>query len=120
MCRQVAETHQQTSPCFQVEFKEGTFQPPEIKSRVNLPENVDVLGQKITLSPLQQILNPLQEAVASISRVIAGQPPLKLPIPGDRTKSWLITTYLDENFRISRGDGGLFVLVKEGSSLSYQ
>lgn len=87
---------------------------------MNLPENIDVLGQKINLSPLQQTLNPLQEAVMSISRVITGQPPLKLPIPGDRTKSWLITTYLDEDLRISRGDGGLFVLAKEGSPLLYQ
>ncbi|XP_015897559.3 plastoglobulin-1, chloroplastic [Ziziphus jujuba] len=103
----------------QVEFKEGTFQPPEIKSSVSLPEDVDVFGQRINLSPLQQTLNPLQEAVGNISRVISGQPPLKLPIPGERTKSWLITTYLDEDFRISRGDGGLFVLVKEGSPLLY-
>lgn len=58
--------------------------------------------------------------MASMSRVITGQPPLKLPIPGDRTKSWLITTYLDEDLRISRGDGGLFVLIKEGSPLRYQ
>ncbi|KAK9275295.1 hypothetical protein L1049_022557 [Liquidambar formosana] len=101
----------------QVEFKEGTLQPPEIKSSINLPENVDVFGQKINLLPVQQSLDPLQEAVANISRAISGQPPLKVPIPGDRTKSWLLITYLDEDFRISRGDGGLFVLAKEGSPL---
>ncbi|KAL5551041.1 hypothetical protein UlMin_001217 [Ulmus minor] len=104
----------------QVQFKEGTFQPPEIKSSVDLPGEVDLFGQKINLSPLQQALNPIQQAVASISRAISGQPPLKVPIPGERTKSWLLTTYLDEDFRISRGDGGLFVLAKEGSPLLYQ
>lgn len=103
----------------QVEFKEGNFKPPEIKSNIDLPEDVDVFGQKISLSPVQQSLGPLENAVASIARIISGQPPLKIPIPGGRTDSWLLTTYLDKDMRISRGDGGLFVLVKEGSSLLY-
>uniref|UniRef100_A0A1D1Z848 Putative plastid-lipid-associated protein 3, chloroplastic n=1 Tax=Anthurium amnicola TaxID=1678845 RepID=A0A1D1Z848_9ARAE len=101
----------------QVRFKEGTFDPPVISSSVDLPENVDVFGQKIDLLPLQRTLNPVQEAVANIARVISGQPPLKVPIPGDRTASWLLTTFLDKDLRISRGDGGLFVLAKEGSPL---
>ena len=101
----------------QVQFKEGTLQPPEIKSSLNLPENVDVFGQKINLSAVQQSLNPLQEAVASISQTISGQPPLKVPIPGERSSSWLLITYLDKDIRISRGDGGLFVLAREGSPL---
>ncbi|XP_050265148.1 plastid lipid-associated protein 3, chloroplastic [Quercus robur] len=100
-----------------VAFKEGTFQPPEIKTSIDLPENVDVFGQQINLLPVQQTLSPLQDTVASISRVISGQPPLKVPIPGDRTSSWLLVTYLDDDLRISRGDGGLFVLAKEGSPL---
>ncbi|KAK2662588.1 hypothetical protein Ddye_001162 [Dipteronia dyeriana] len=101
----------------QVQFREGALQPPEIKSSIDLPENVDLFGQKINLLPIQQSLSPLQEAVASIGRAISGQPPLTVPIPGERTKSWLLITYLDEDLRISRGDGGLFVLVKEGSPL---
>jgi len=104
----------------QVQFKEATFEPPEIKSRFDLPESVEVFGQKITLSPVQQLLNPVQEAAASISRALYGLPPLKLPIPGERTQSWLLISYLDEDLRISRGDGGLFVLIKEGSSLLEQ
>ncbi|KAL3330862.1 hypothetical protein AABB24_034606, partial [Solanum stoloniferum] len=103
----------------QVEFKEGNFKPPEIKSNIDLPETVDLFGQKISLSPVQQTLGPLENAVAGIARTISGQPPLKIRIPGERTKSWLLTTYLDKDMRISRGDGGLFVLVKEGSSLLY-
>ncbi|XP_043695115.1 plastid lipid-associated protein 3, chloroplastic [Telopea speciosissima] len=104
----------------QVQFKEGTFQPPEIKPNVDLPGDVEVFGQKINLAPLQQSLTPVQEAVASISSAISGQPPLKVPIPGERSSSWLLITYLDDDLRISRGDGGLFVLAKEGSSLLYQ
>lgn len=78
---------------------------------------MDVFGQQINLSPVRQTLSPLQDAVASISRVISGQPPLKVPIPGDRSSSWLLVTYLDDDLRVSRGDGGLFVLAKEGSPL---
>ncbi|KAG5540180.1 hypothetical protein RHGRI_020419 [Rhododendron griersonianum] len=106
-----------TPTTIQVEFKEGSLQPPAIKSTIDLPKKVDILGQQIDLSPVQQSLNPLQEAVASIARAISGQPPLKIPIPGGREKSWLLITYLDKDFRITRGDGGLFVLAKEGSPL---
>ncbi|XP_025979725.1 plastoglobulin-1, chloroplastic [Glycine max] len=98
----------------QVAFKEGSIQAPDIKSNVELPENVDIFGQKLNLQPLQQSLGPLQGLVENISRVISGQPPLKIPIPGEKTSSWLLTTYLDKDLRISRGDGGLFVLAREG------
>ncbi|KAE9596922.1 hypothetical protein Lal_00007370 [Lupinus albus] len=104
----------------QVTFKEGTLEPPEIKSKVELPETVDIFGQKLSLQPLQQSLGPLQNVVENIARIISGQQPLSIPIPGERTSSWLITTYLDGDLRISRGDGGLFVLAKEGSSLLHQ
>ncbi|KAL1211112.1 putative plastid-lipid-associated protein 3 [Cardamine amara subsp. amara] len=101
----------------EVSFKEGTLRPPEIKSSVDLPESVGVFGQQISLSLLKQSLNPLQDVAANISRALSGQPPLKLPFPGNRGSSWLLTTYLDKDLRISRGDGGLFVLAREGSSL---
>ncbi|KAJ1296122.1 hypothetical protein BS78_01G275000 [Paspalum vaginatum] len=102
----------------EVQFKEGSFQPPAISSSVDLPQEVDIFGQKISLGPVQQTLNPLQQAFASIAGSISGQPPLKVPIPGNnRARSWLLTTYLDKDFRISRGDGGLFILAKEGSPL---
>lgn len=104
----------------QVEFKEGTVQPPEIKASVDLPADIDVFGQRISLLPVQQSLAPLQDLVANISRTISGQPPLKIPIPGNRSSSWLLITYLDEDLRISRGDGGLFVLARQGSPLLEQ
>lgn len=101
----------------QVEFKEGKFNPPEIKSRLDLPPSVSIFGQTISLSAVEESLRPAEGFVEGIARAISGQPPLKIQIPGERSKSWLLTTYLDKDFRISRGDGGLFVLVKEGSSL---
>ncbi|KAG0550098.1 hypothetical protein BDA96_01G310500 [Sorghum bicolor] len=102
----------------EVQFKEGSFQPPVISSSVDLPQQIDIFGQKISLGPVQQALNPLQQAFASIAGSISGQPPLKVPIPGNnRARSWLLTTYLDKDLRISRGDGGLFILAKEGSPL---
>ncbi|GAA0155718.1 hypothetical protein LIER_13386 [Lithospermum erythrorhizon] len=109
------------SPCrIQVTFKEGSFSPPEIKSTVDLPENINIFGQNISLSPVQQSLNPLQDVLENVARTISSQSPLKIPIPGEQTSSWLLITYLDKDLRISRGDGGLFVLVKEGSPLLYQ
>ncbi|KAE8728401.1 putative plastid-lipid-associated protein 3 [Hibiscus syriacus] len=104
----------------QVEFKEGILQPPEVKPAVDLPADVEIFGQRISLLPVQQSLNPLQELAANISRTISGQPPLKIPIPGNRSSSWLLTTYLDEDIWISRGDGALFVLARQGSPLLEQ
>lgn len=101
----------------QVQFKEGSFQPPKIKSSISLPESVDLFGQTINLSLVQQSLNPLQEVVANLAAVISGQAPLKVSFPGEQSSSWLLVTYLDKDLRISRGDGGLFVLAKEGSPL---
>ncbi|KAJ0714988.1 putative plastid-lipid-associated protein [Helianthus annuus] len=75
----------------QLEFKERIFQSPKIKSNIDLPENLDIFGRNINLSPVKQSLNPLQEAVANIAGVISGQAPVKVPISaGERTKSWLI------------------------------
>uniref|UniRef100_A0A452YQG6 Plastid lipid-associated protein/fibrillin conserved domain-containing protein n=1 Tax=Aegilops tauschii subsp. strangulata TaxID=200361 RepID=A0A452YQG6_AEGTS len=102
-----------------VQFKEGSFQPPEISSSVNLPEQIAIFGQKFSLGTVKELLEPLQRAFASIAGSISGQPPLKVPIPGDnKAKSWLLTTYLDKDLRISKGDGGgVFILAKEGSPL---
>ncbi|KAG9154010.1 hypothetical protein Leryth_000511 [Lithospermum erythrorhizon] len=60
------------SPCrIQVTFKEGSFSPPEIKSTVDLPENINIFGQNISLSPVQQSLNPLQDVLANVARTIS-------------------------------------------------
>jgi len=72
------------------------------------------------LSAAKGLLKPLEDAAMAVARALSGQPPLKFSIQNDRAQSWLLTTYLDEDLRISRGDGGsVFVLLREGSTLLY-
>ncbi|KAG0461941.1 hypothetical protein HPP92_020417 [Vanilla planifolia] len=104
----------QTPSRIKVEFKEGAVRPPEVSPTLNLPETLEIFGQKVDLQPLKRSLDPLQHAFANISGSVSRQPPFKFPFPGNGARSWLLTTYLDEDFMISRGDGGLFVLAKEG------
>jgi PAP_fibrillin len=48
--------------------------------------------------------------------VVSQQPDLSFAIPQQKSQTWLLTTFLDEDTRIARGDGGsVFVLVKEVS-----
>ncbi|KAF5204802.1 Plastid-lipid-associated protein [Thalictrum thalictroides] len=102
----------------QIKFEEGIIGTPQLTDSIVLPESVDVLGQKIDLSPLKGLFTSLQDTASSVAKTISNQPPFKFPITSDNAQSWLLTTYLDEELRISRGDGGsVFVLVKEGSSL---
>ena len=83
-----------------------------------IPENVEFLGQKIDLSPFNGIISSIQNTASNVAKTISSQPPIKFSIPNTKPESWLLTTYLDEDLRISRGDvGSVFVLIKEGSSL---
>ncbi|RWW03691.1 hypothetical protein GW17_00033131 [Ensete ventricosum] len=84
------------------------------KFEVRSPKRVQVefLGQSLDLSPLDGVFKSIQNAAASVARTISGQPPLKIPI-NNALPSWLLTTYLDEELRISRDDAGsVFVLTK--------
>lgn len=104
----------------QIKFEEGIISTPKLTDSIEVPESVDVLGRTIDLTPIQGLLRPLQDAAMSVARTISGQPPLKFPIQGNRAESWLLTTFLDEDLRISRGDGGsVFVLVREASPWLY-
>lgn len=102
----------------QIKFEEGVIGTPQLTDSIEIPENVQFMGQKIDLTPFQGLLRSLQDAASSVARTLSGQRPLKFPIRTDKAQSWLLTTYLDEDLRVSRGDGGsIFVLVKEGSTL---
>ncbi|KAI3928548.1 hypothetical protein MKW98_024149 [Papaver atlanticum] len=108
-----------TSPKrLQIKFEEGVIGTPRLTDSIEFPESVEFLGQKIDFTPFKGLITPIQDTASSVIKSISSQPPLKIPITGDKAQSWLLTTYLDDELRISRGDGGtIFVLVKEGSSL---
>ncbi|XP_020523054.1 plastid-lipid-associated protein, chloroplastic isoform X2 [Amborella trichopoda] len=90
----------------------------QLTDSIEIPENVEVLGQTIELSPFREFITPLQDAATSVARSISGSTPFKFLITIDRAESWLLTTFLDEDLCISRGDASsVFVLIKEGSSL---
>ncbi|KAI3419290.1 PAP_fibrillin domain-containing protein [Psidium guajava] len=102
----------------QIKFEEGIIGTPQLTDSIVLPENVEFLGQKIDLAPFKGLINSVQDTASSVAKTISSQPPIKFSLSNRNAESWLLTTYLDEELRISRGDGGsVFVLIKEGSSL---
>ena len=104
--------------CLQIKFEEGIIGTPQLTDDIVVPEKVEFLGQNVDLSPFKGVISSIQNAASSVVRTISGQPPLKIPINNTNAQSWLLTTYLDEELRISRSDGGsVFVLIKEGSPL---
>jgi len=104
----------------QIKFDEGIVGTPQLTDSIVLPEKFELFGQNIDLSPLKGIFSSIENAASSVAKTISEQPPLKIPIRTNNAESWLLTTYLDEELRISRGDGSsIFVLFKEGSTLLY-
>lgn len=102
----------------QIKFEEGIIGTPQLTDSIVLPENVEFLGQKIDLSPFKGLITSVQDTASSVAKSISSQPPIKFPISNRNAQSWLLTTYLDGELRISRGDAGsIFVLIKEGSPL---
>jgi len=114
-----AETAVMHSPLlFQIKFEEGIIGTPQLTDSIVLPENVEFLGQRIDLAPFKGLINSVQDTAYSVAKTISSQPPIKFSLSNNNAQSWLLTTYLDEELRISRGDAGsIFVLIKEGSSL---
>jgi len=102
-----------------VKYEKGTIQTPELLFNIDLPDQIDVLGQKVDLAPLSPILTPLEgvltEAIKAGNGLINRLPKTTdVQIKSDSAQSWLITTYLDEDTRIARGDAGaVFVFSKE-------
>uniref|UniRef100_A0ACD5XQ79 Uncharacterized protein n=1 Tax=Avena sativa TaxID=4498 RepID=A0ACD5XQ79_AVESA len=102
----------------QIKFDEGIIGTPQLTDSIVLPEKFEFFGQNIDLTPLNGIFTSIENAASSVAKTISGQPPLKIPISSDKAESWLLTTYLDDELRISRADGSsIFVLFKEGSTL---
>ncbi|XAR53823.1 hypothetical protein NMG60_11022512 [Bertholletia excelsa] len=102
----------------QIKFQEGIIGTPQLTDSLVVPENMEFLGQNINLEPFKGMIISMQETASNVVKPISCQPPLTFSISHGGAESWLLTTYLDEELRISRGDGGsVCVLIKEGSSL---
>ncbi|XP_057764964.1 light-induced protein, chloroplastic-like [Salvia miltiorrhiza] len=102
----------------QIKLEQGVIGTPQLTDSVVLPENIEFLGQNIDLAPFKGLLTSLRDTASSVARSISSQPPFKFSISSSSADSWLLTTYLDHELRVSRGDGGsIFVLIKEASPL---
>ncbi|KAK3242622.1 hypothetical protein CYMTET_47686 [Cymbomonas tetramitiformis] len=97
----------------QIKFVEGKIGTPKLLEDIPLPDKLELGGQSLDLSPLKGVAYQVQEALRPVTAVIESQPDLQIPISNDSAQSWLLTTFLDEEVRIARGDAGsLFVLTK--------
>ena len=108
-----------------VRFERGRVATPQIASdlsslRDEIPESVTVAGRTVDLSGIKSaLLVPAVEAAGGIAQRLSGAlrraPDLDFALPRtEKATTWLINTYIDEDTRIARGDGGsVFVMVKE-------
>lgn len=78
-----------------------------------------MLGQPVDLAPLQPALVPLLGALKGALQTgseALKSAPTNVTVPfaeGVQQSTWLLTTFLDADLRIARGDGGsVFVLTK--------
>mmetsp|Transcript_6326 Transcript_6326/g.18162 ORF Transcript_6326/g.18162 Transcript_6326/m.18162 type:complete len:440 (+) Transcript_6326:240-1559(+) len=107
-----------------VKFVSNTLATPQLLQDVDLPTTMTILGQTIDLTQVKEALAParsgIQSAVSQISSFLERQPDRSFDIPKQaQAESWLLTTYIDDDVRVARGDGGaVFVLVKEGPAPS--
>lgn len=62
----------------------------------------------------------IEGLIASVGSLVRQAPDLQFPIQSDGAQTWLLTTYLDADTRITRGDGGsVFILVKDDPPAAY-
>lgn len=103
----------------QIQFQEGQLATPQLLADFELPTSADVMGQQVDLTAVRDALRPLDGPVRSlitqVGELLSSVPDLKVPIQGSArgTSTWLLTTFLDDDLRIARGDGGsVFVMIK--------
>ncbi|KAJ6832292.1 putative plastid-lipid-associated protein 2, chloroplastic [Iris pallida] len=104
----------------QVKLDEGIIKTPQLTDSIVIPDKVEFLGQDIDFSPVKGVLTSIEESFSSVAKAISEQSPIKIPVPEKAPESWLVTTYLDEELRVSRDGENVFVFAKEGSSLLTQ
>lgn len=102
----------------QIKFEEGIIGTPQLTDSLVFPESVEFLGKTIDLSPIKSLLTSVEDTASSVAKSISSHPPLKFSLTNTNAESWLLTTYLDDELRISKCDAGsVFVFIKEGSPL---
>lgn len=107
----------------QLRLTKGGIQTPELLTDIELPSNVTVLGQALDLSPLKDALAPVNEQfkglLGQVNSLLSQTPDLQLDIKNEKAQTWQLNTYVDEDTRICRGDGGsVFIYVREVSLLT--
>eukprot|EP00198_Chlamydomonas_reinhardtii_P009631 XP_001698968.1 plastid lipid associated protein [Chlamydomonas reinhardtii] len=124
---------------FKVQFTRvglDTFiRTPQLTAALEIPESVTVLGATLDLGPLRRLVEPInsglevrvggrrEAAQDLLGRAVSpefgvSQVPMPPGIsPGALSSAaslWMLTTYLDDNLRISRDDEGrVFVMLKD-------
>jgi len=105
----------------EIKFTDGKISTPELMSDFELPSSVDVAGQVVDLSPVKTALQPLdgpvRSALAQAGAFLAGQPDFTFSTPSNQPATWLLNTYLDDELRIARGDGGSLFIMKKAPRL---
>jgi hypothetical protein len=88
-----------------------------MRRMVQVPDSVSLMGQVVDLTAVRGVLQPvgqtLNSAISMVGGLLGQAPDLSFPISTNQASTWLLTTYLDSDTRITRGDGGsVFILVK--------
>mmetsp|Transcript_363 Transcript_363/g.974 ORF Transcript_363/g.974 Transcript_363/m.974 type:complete len:329 (-) Transcript_363:1236-2222(-) len=102
----------------QLRLTKGGIQTPELISDLNLPPYVTVMGTTVDLGPLKSAIGPMQSAasgvLSQVNNLLSQLPPPQVDISNDSAQTWQLNTYVDDDTRISRGDGGsVFIYVRE-------
>lgn len=114
----VASFEVQSPKRVKVKFEKGKVRTDPVFESLELPASVNLLGQSVDVSfltnPLQPVFQQGVNLLTDFGTVVKSQPDVQFPLPGsEQASTWLLTTYLDDDLRIARGDGGsVFVLTK--------
>eukprot|EP01024_Parvocaulis_polyphysoides_P042283 TRINITY_DN3869_c1_g3_i2.p1 TRINITY_DN3869_c1_g3~~TRINITY_DN3869_c1_g3_i2.p1 ORF type:complete len:366 (-),score=55.10 TRINITY_DN3869_c1_g3_i2:256-1254(-) len=97
-----------------VKFEKRIFERPALQDDFTVPNEVNVLGQTINISQINQPLTPVYEALfGQIEDVLRNTSNLEFPVDSQQASSQLLTVYLDEELRISKtSNGTVYVSVK--------
>jgi hypothetical protein len=92
-----------------IRFERGAIATPQLLSDLSIPDSISVLGQSVDLTAVRGLLQPVESGlsglISSVGSLISQQPDLSFPLPGaagERGETWLLTTYLDDDTRITR------------------